>query len=194
MTLKWPNDVLLLEGRKVSPASCWKAGGTDALAIGIGINLAHYPAGYGISRHLALGPQPGWFCAATSCWRHASRAAGRAWYEVWRLNGLRRAQGFALAARGLRGEAGAARTSGGGRMAKMEGVFEDLDRGRRAAVAQPESAARKPASPPATSSSPSEPCCSPSTLETPTSSSRSARAAPSAPNGAPPPRRQPHRR
>ncbi|MCA9570448.1 MAG: biotin--[acetyl-CoA-carboxylase] ligase, partial [Myxococcales bacterium] len=45
--LKWPNDVLDAEGRKVAGVLCeaeWLHGALQAIVVGIGVNVAHAPA------------------------------------------------------------------------------------------------------------------------------------------------------
>jgi BirA family biotin operon repressor/biotin-[acetyl-CoA-carboxylase] ligase len=119
-TLKWPNDVLL-DGNKTAGILLEALGG-DALAIGIGMNLAHFPqeTEFPATSIAALtGSPPGWDAAL-------SRLAGAmdAWYEIWRGG-----QGFAAVR-----TAWLARAAGLGRPIRarlegneMEGVFETID-------------------------------------------------------------------
>jgi BirA family biotin operon repressor/biotin-[acetyl-CoA-carboxylase] ligase len=121
IALKWPNDVLA-DGRKLAGILLETASGpSPALAIGIGINLAHHPDGteFPATSLPALGAKvPSADDALTAL------AAGFArWYEVWRD------QGFAA----IR-EAWLARAAGLGariraRLATEErsGLFEGID-------------------------------------------------------------------
>jgi BirA family biotin operon repressor/biotin-[acetyl-CoA-carboxylase] ligase len=117
--LKWPNDVLL-QGRKIGGILLEGLGG-DALAIGIGINLAHFPPDTefpAISVACAAGLTSD-LNAALACL--ATRMA--AWYEIWeqrgfarlRENWMARAQGLGRPIRARLAES------------EMEGVFESLD-------------------------------------------------------------------
>jgi BirA family transcriptional regulator, biotin operon repressor / biotin---[acetyl-CoA-carboxylase] ligase len=121
IALKWPNDVLA-DGKKLAGILLETANGpSPALAIGVGLNLAHHPEGteFPATSLAALGaevPSPDDALAAL--------AAGFArWYDVWR------AQGF-VAIR----EAWLARAAGLGtriraRLATEErsGMFEGID-------------------------------------------------------------------
>ena len=117
--LKWPNDVLL-KGRKTAGILLEVLGG-DTLAIGIGINLAHYPQDTefpATSIACAMGLTPD-LNAALACL--ATRMA--AWYEIWERRGfallreswMARAQGLGWPIRARAAES------------EMEGVFESLD-------------------------------------------------------------------
>jgi BirA family biotin operon repressor/biotin-[acetyl-CoA-carboxylase] ligase len=121
IALKWPNDVLA-DGRKLAGILLETASGpSPALAIGIGVNLAHHPDGteFPATSFPALGAK-----APSADDALAALAAGFArWYEVWRD------QGFAA----IR-EAWLARAAGLGsriraRLATEErsGVFEGID-------------------------------------------------------------------
>jgi BirA family biotin operon repressor/biotin-[acetyl-CoA-carboxylase] ligase len=83
VTVKWPNDVLA-EGRKI--AGILLEGGTDWLAIGIGINLAHHPEG--TSFPATSLPQLG--IAPPSCDAALTVLAARFahWYDAWMENGF----------------------------------------------------------------------------------------------------------
>jgi BirA family biotin operon repressor/biotin-[acetyl-CoA-carboxylase] ligase len=86
IALKWPNDVLA-DGKKLSGILLETANGpSPALAIGVGVNLAHHPDGteFPATSLAALGvkaPSPDDALTAL--------AAGFAkWYEVWRVQGF----------------------------------------------------------------------------------------------------------
>jgi BirA family biotin operon repressor/biotin-[acetyl-CoA-carboxylase] ligase len=120
VALKWPNDVLL-DGKKAAGILLEALGG-EALAIGIGVNLAHHPQSTEFP--------------ATSLKLVTGRAAMiddalqllavrmSAWYEVWRsqgfASGLRRP--WLERAAGLKGQIRARLDEG-----EMEGTFEGLD-------------------------------------------------------------------
>jgi BirA family biotin operon repressor/biotin-[acetyl-CoA-carboxylase] ligase len=117
--LKWPNDVLL-DGRKVGGILLETLKG-DALAIGIGVNLAHHPLksefpATSLCAVLGHAPDPEEVLA---------KLAGRlgAWYEVWRGRGFAALRDAWLErAAGLGGEI-RARLPGN----EIYGVFENLD-------------------------------------------------------------------
>jgi BirA family biotin operon repressor/biotin-[acetyl-CoA-carboxylase] ligase len=119
LALKWPNDVLL-NGKKVA-GILLEALGHDSLAIGIGINLAHYPPDTEI---------PSISIAAVSgnppdldgiLQRLAS--AMTAWYEIWLKEGFQPVRkAWLVRASGL-GHAIRARLAD----SERDGVFEDLD-------------------------------------------------------------------
>jgi BirA family biotin operon repressor/biotin-[acetyl-CoA-carboxylase] ligase len=117
VALKWPNDVLL-EGSKIGGVLLERE--ADALAVGIGINLAHHPEGteFPATSLAPFGsvPEP-----EDALGRLAARMA--AWYEVWDHEGFGpirtqwRARAFGL------GGPIIARVADG----EMRGVLEDLD-------------------------------------------------------------------
>ena len=121
IALKWPNDVLA-DGKKLAGILLETANGpSSTLAIGVGMNLAHHPAGteFPATSLAALG-----VTAPSADDALTALAAGFArWYEIWR------AQGF-VAIR----EAWLARAAGLGariraRLATEErsGLFEGID-------------------------------------------------------------------
>ena len=99
VTLKWPNDVLA-DGKKLSGILLENAHG--ALAIGIGVNLAHYPKG---TEFPAISLAELGVAVPSAEDALARLAAGSAkWYEVWSAQGfpairdawLARAQGLGM--------------------------------------------------------------------------------------------------
>lgn len=88
LEVKWPNDVLA-EGRKIAGIlleSANRSGPVDWLAVGIGVNLAHFPAGteFPATSLAMLGcpapaPQDVMRCLA---------AEWAKWYEAWRCEGF----------------------------------------------------------------------------------------------------------
>ena len=119
VTLKWPNDVLL-RGGKVA-GLLLESLNPDTLAIGVGINLAHYPAGTEFPA-TSVAALTGFAPDAEDAIR---RLAGymAAWYEMWRMNGFAPVRAAWLGrAAGLHRHV-RARLEG----REMEGVFEDLD-------------------------------------------------------------------
>jgi BirA family biotin operon repressor/biotin-[acetyl-CoA-carboxylase] ligase len=117
--LKWPNDVLL-NGKKVA-GILLEGLGADLFAIGIGINLAHYPVGTeipSVSIAAVTGevPDPDGILLRLA-------TAMTAWYEIWLRQGfqpvrkawLLRASGVGHAIRARVGDS------------ERDGVFEDLD-------------------------------------------------------------------
>jgi BirA family biotin operon repressor/biotin-[acetyl-CoA-carboxylase] ligase len=119
VALKWPNDVLL-NGKKVA-GILLEALGHDSLAIGIGINLAHYPRETeipSISVAAVTGNPPD---LDGILLRLAS--AMTAWYEIWLRQGFQPVRkAWLLRASGL-GQPIRARLGD----SEREGVFEDLD-------------------------------------------------------------------
>ena len=119
VSLKWPNDVLL-DGRKVA-GILLEALTRDALAIGIGINLAHHPEGTetpAISVKTATGATP-------SADDALALLAGRfaAWYAVWQGQGFAGLKPYWLKRASGLGRSVRARLA----HSEIEGVFEDLD-------------------------------------------------------------------
>jgi BirA family biotin operon repressor/biotin-[acetyl-CoA-carboxylase] ligase len=119
VALKWPNDALL-NGKKVA-GILLEALGHDSLAIGIGINLAHYPRETeipSISVAAVTGNPPD---LDGILLRLAS--AMTAWYEIWLRQGFQPVRkAWLLRASGL-GQPIRARLGD----SEREGVFEDLD-------------------------------------------------------------------
>jgi len=119
MTLKWPNDILL-DGKKAGGILLEGLTG-DALAIGVGLNLAHHPEGteFPATSVVALtGSAP---APDDALLRLARRMA--AWYEVWRGDGFARVRAAWLTHAAGLGRPILARLQG----SEMDGVFEDLD-------------------------------------------------------------------
>jgi BirA family biotin operon repressor/biotin-[acetyl-CoA-carboxylase] ligase len=120
IAVKWPNDVLA-DGKKLAGILLERAG--DRLAIGIGVNLAHFPpeTEFPATALAALGAEvPGAEGALTVLAAHLAK-----WYEVWC------GQGFAP----LR-DAWLARAAGLGSRIRArlpdeerQGVFEGIDAG-----------------------------------------------------------------
>jgi BirA family biotin operon repressor/biotin-[acetyl-CoA-carboxylase] ligase len=118
-TLKWPNDVLL-EGKKAAGILLEAVGG-HALAIGIGINLAHCPADteFPATSIAALtGTEPEF---DETLVRLAGAMA--AWYEIWRGQGFAPVRAAWLARAAGLGSPIRARLEGN----EMQGVFETID-------------------------------------------------------------------
>jgi BirA family biotin operon repressor/biotin-[acetyl-CoA-carboxylase] ligase len=119
VALKWPNDVLL-NGKKVA-GILLDALGHDSLAIGIGINLAHYPDATeipSISIAGVMGKPPD-LDGILQCLASAMTA----WYEIWLKEGFQPVRkAWLLRSAGL-GHAIRARLAD----SEREGVFEDLD-------------------------------------------------------------------
>ncbi|HEX3486399.1 MAG TPA: biotin--[acetyl-CoA-carboxylase] ligase [Micropepsaceae bacterium] len=119
MTLKWPNDVLL-NGKKAA-GILLEGLGEDALAVGIGLNLAHHPKGtefpaISVAALMGLAPTPD---------DALLRLAGRvtAWYEIWRGSGFAKVRTAWLARAAGLGRPIKARLEG----SEIEGMFENLD-------------------------------------------------------------------
>lgn len=122
--VKWPNDVLA-NGRKLSGILLESASGGDGaltfLAIGIGMNLAHYPPDteFPATSLAALGvsvPSPS--AALTQLAAHFAK-----WYEVWMTSGFPPIQDAWLArAAGLGSRIRARLTH-----EEASGVFEGID-------------------------------------------------------------------
>jgi BirA family biotin operon repressor/biotin-[acetyl-CoA-carboxylase] ligase len=123
INVKWPNDVLA-NGRKVSGIlleSASACGEPYFLAIGIGINLAHFPPDteFPATSLAALGvvPPP----AVKAMAQLAAHFAK--WYEVWRVEGFAPVRDAWLArAANLGGRIRARLTN-----EEMSGVFEGID-------------------------------------------------------------------
>jgi BirA family transcriptional regulator, biotin operon repressor / biotin---[acetyl-CoA-carboxylase] ligase len=119
MALKWPNDVLL-NGKKVA-GILLEGLGEDALAIGIGINLAHYPNSTelpSISIAAVKGNPPdldGFLL------RLASRMT--TWYEIWLEQGFQPVRKAWLSRASRLGHPIRAMLAD----SERNGVFEDLD-------------------------------------------------------------------
>jgi len=119
MTLKWPNDVLL-DGRKAA-GILLEGLIEDALAIGVGLNLAHHPQvtefpAISIAALTGSAPDP-----RDGLLRLAGRMA--AWYEIWNGGGFATVRTAWLARAAGLGAPIRARLQG----SEMEGVFENLD-------------------------------------------------------------------
>jgi len=118
VVLKWPNDVLL-GGKKV--CGILLEGFGEALAIGIGVNLAHYPADAefpATSVKETTGRAPNSDDALTLL---AGTMA--AWYEVWRARGFAPVREAWLGRASHLGAEIRARLEGD----EVRGVFENLD-------------------------------------------------------------------
>lgn len=124
LRVKWPNDVLA-DGRKIAgillESASGEAGRLAWLAIGIGINLAHFPPDteFPATSLAALGAQvatPG--DAVTQLAAHFAK-----WYDVWTKNGFAPIHDAWLArAAGLGGRIRARLTN-----EEATGVFEGID-------------------------------------------------------------------
>lgn len=116
--LKWPNDVLL-DGKKVAGILLEAEAG--AVAVGIGVNLAHHPAETAFPA-ISVAAVTGWAPGAET----ALTALAGAWdrrYDTWHRRGFAPVrQAWLERAAGL-GDRISARTG----IARTEGVFESLD-------------------------------------------------------------------
>ena len=123
LRVKWPNDVLADE-RKIAGILLESAGGGDRLewlAIGVGLNLAHFPpdtefpatslAALGVP---AIAPQDA-LCRLAHTWSQ--------WYEVWRGEGFPRIRDVWLSRAARLGQRIQARLASG----EASGVFEGID-------------------------------------------------------------------
>lgn len=119
VTLKWPNDVLL-KGCKVA-GMLLESVGLSALAVGFGVNLAHFPQqtefpATSVAKVAGSAPAPDDALA---------RLAARwdAWYEVWTRDGFAPVRAAWLARASGLGERIRVRLMD----REMNGVFENLD-------------------------------------------------------------------
>ncbi|WP_448664370.1 biotin--[acetyl-CoA-carboxylase] ligase [Sphingomonas sp. CJ20] len=118
VTLKWPND-LLVDGAKLSGILLERSG--DAVVIGFGVNLAHYPDDLGraatsIAAH-AVAPDPHVFVETLA-------DSFARWIGRWRGEGLGPVRERWLARAHPRGTALTARLSDG---EAVDGLFDGLD-------------------------------------------------------------------
>ena len=122
--VKWPNDVLA-DGRKVAGILLESASGAGAvpqwLAIGIGINLAHYPEGLELpaTSVAALG---GTAVSPRDALAHLAGAFAK-WYEVWCAQGFAPIRDAWLARAAMLGARIRARLTN----EETSGVFEGID-------------------------------------------------------------------
>ena len=117
--IKWPND-LLLGGSKLSGILLERAG--DAVVVGFGVNLAHYPTGIdrvatSIAAAAGFAPDPDAFLVALA------EAFGR-WLHRWRSEGLAAVRARWIEAAHPVGSALTARLPDGTR---LDGLFDGLD-------------------------------------------------------------------
>jgi BirA family biotin operon repressor/biotin-[acetyl-CoA-carboxylase] ligase len=119
VALKWPNDVLL-RGEKVA-GILLEGLGEEALAIGIGINLAHYPNSTEVPSTSIASVTGNLPDLDAILLRLASTMT--AWYEIWLDQGFQPVrQAWLSRATGL-GRPVRARLAD----SEREGVFEDMD-------------------------------------------------------------------
>jgi BirA family biotin operon repressor/biotin-[acetyl-CoA-carboxylase] ligase len=119
VALKWPNDVLL-DGKKVA-GILLEGLGKDSLAIGIGINLAHYPLGTDIPS-ISIAGVSGNSPDFDGFLLRLARAM-TAWYEIWLRQGFQPVRKAWLSRASGLGHPIRARLAD----SEREGVFEDLD-------------------------------------------------------------------
>lgn len=122
--VKWPNDVLV-DGRKIAGILLESASGPGAaplwLAIGIGINLAHFPHGTefpAASIAAVTGKSPSPHDTLGNLASHFAK-----WYEVWRAEGFLPIRDAWLARAAKLGERIRARLTN----EEASGVFEGID-------------------------------------------------------------------
>jgi len=122
--LKWPNDVLA-NGKKLAGILLESASSGDSalnfLAIGVGMNLAHYPAGteFPATALTALGvPPPAPAAALTQLAAHFAK-----WYDIWMSRGFLPIRDAWLARAGGLGTRIRARLT----HEETSGVFEGID-------------------------------------------------------------------
>jgi len=120
-TIKWPND-LLVEGAKLSGILLERAG--DAVVIGFGVNLAHYPddldrPATSLAAATGAPPDPDIFLAALA-------EAFARWLGRWRGEGLGPVRARWLERAHAAGSALTVHLPDG---ALVEGLFEGLDEG-----------------------------------------------------------------
>ena len=118
VALKWPNDVLLA-GRKVAGMLLESFG--TALAVGFGINLAHFPRNTEFPA-TSLGEMTGLTPSADEAFAHLA-ASWDAWYEGWQRDGFAPVRAAWLARASNLGESIRVRLMD----REMDGVFENLD-------------------------------------------------------------------
>lgn len=133
--VKWPNDVLL-NGRKTA-GILLEAFAPDALAIGIGINLAHCPEGTefpatSIKNETGVAPTP-----EAAITRLAAFMAS--WYERWTREGMAGLRDAWLARASHRGKTVHARLE----REEITGVFDDLDPNGALVLRMPDGATRR---------------------------------------------------
>lgn len=82
--IKWPNDLLTMDGAKLCGMLLERAG--DAVVVGIGLNLVSHPQGLGrpVTDLTALGAQPPHSQAVVEILANAFAV----WIDRWRLGGM----------------------------------------------------------------------------------------------------------